>query len=581
MSYLLNDPSNFREQMIDGFVAANSELVHRVDGGVVRASHTPPGEVAVVVGGGSGHYPAFAGLVGAGLAHGAAMGDVFASPSARQVYSVAKAAASDAGVLLSYGNYAGDVLNFDMAQARLIAEGIPCRTVVVTDDIESASADEAHKRRGIVGDFVVFRAAAWAAAQGRSLDQVWQLATRANERTRTLGVAFSGCTLPGADEPLFTVARGTMAVGMGIHGEPGIHPEAPVPTAEELARMLVERLLAARPDLPPAEDTNRVAVILNGLGSVKYEELFLTYGYVAREVEAAGLSVVAPEVGELVTSFEMAGVSLTLAWLDDELEQAWLSPAATPAYRRGIVAAPGAERPHEVTPSASPAAAIPGASLESQRAAARVVAAVHAIRDVLDAQVDDLGRLDAVAGDGDHGIGMQRGSAAAAEAAELAEKAGAGAGATLAAAADAWADRAGGTSGALWGLALRTIATSLGDDAAPDAAAVARGVHRAAEAISTAGRAQLGDKTMLDAFIPFADELSDRVQAGAAFASAWRAAAELATTAAQSTAQLRPRIGRARPHVERSVGTPDPGAVSFALAVTAVAPTLESKEGQF
>ena len=323
MSYLLNDPADFREEMIRGFVAANSEFVRPVDGGVVRAHGTPPGEVAVVIGGGSGHYPAFAGLVGQGLAHGAAMGDVFASPSAHQVYSVARSAATDAGVLLTYGNYAGDCLNFDQAEARLVAEGIPCRTIVVTDDIASASEDEAHKRRGVAGDLVVFRAAGWAAAKGRSLDDVWDLAGRANDRTRTLGVAFSGCTLPGASHPLFTVPSGTMSVGMGIHGEPGIAADQPLLTATELAGILVERLLASRPaDL--ADDESRVAVILNGLGSVKYEELFLTYGFVADRLADAGLVIVAPEVGEMVTSFEMAGVSLTRGWLDDDLEQARL-----------------------------------------------------------------------------------------------------------------------------------------------------------------------------------------------------------------------------------------------------------------
>ncbi|MCU1550881.1 MAG: Dihydroxyacetone kinase, ATP-dependent, partial [Glaciihabitans sp.] len=305
MSYLLNDPVEFADELLDGFVAANSALVRRVTGGVVRASRTPSGQVAVVIGGGSGHYPAFAGLVGQGLAHGAAMGNVFASPSAQQIYSVAKAAAGDAGVLFSYGNYAGDVLNFDQAQARLIEEGIPCRTVTVTDDIFSASEAEHEKRRGIAGDFTVFRAAAWAAERGRTLDEVWALASSANDRTRSFGVAFSGCTLPGFDEPLFTVPAGRMAVGMGIHGEPGIE-ERDIPSAHDLAELFVSRLIEERPASIADNRGARVAVILNGLGSVKYEELFVTYRTVAQRLAAAGIEAVEPEVGELVTSFEMA-----------------------------------------------------------------------------------------------------------------------------------------------------------------------------------------------------------------------------------------------------------------------------------
>ncbi len=163
MSYVLNDPADFADESAAGFVAAHRTLVRRVTGGVARATARPPGEVAVVIGGGSGHYPAFAGLVGAGLAHAAAMGNVFASPSAQQIYAVAKSVATEAGVLFSYGNYAGDVLNFDQAERRLNDEGIPCRTVRVTDDVYSASPAEHTKRRGIAGDLAVFRAAAWAA----------------------------------------------------------------------------------------------------------------------------------------------------------------------------------------------------------------------------------------------------------------------------------------------------------------------------------------------------------------------------------------------------------------------------------
>src|SRR5690625_411392 len=204
MAFILNDPADFTDELTAGFSRAYSSWVIQVPGGVVRATAVPEGQVAVITGGGSGHYPAFAGLVGPGLAHGAAMGNIFASPSAQQVYSVAKAAHSGGGVLLTYGNYAGDVLNFNQAQERLRAEGIDCRTVVVTDDIASASADEMHKRRGIAGDLFVFKTAAAAAEAGKSLEEVAETASLANAMTRTLGVAFSGCTLPGAEEPLFT-----------------------------------------------------------------------------------------------------------------------------------------------------------------------------------------------------------------------------------------------------------------------------------------------------------------------------------------------------------------------------------------
>ena len=287
MSYLYNDPADFADELIEGFVAANHPWVRRVTGGVVRIGKSPQGQVAVVIGGGSGHYPAFAGLVGRGLAHGAAMGNLFASPSAQHVYSVAMAAESGGGVLLTYGNYAGDVLNFDQAQTRLIEEGVPCRTIVVTDDVSSATPGEIGKRRGIAGDLCVFKVAAAAAETGANLDEVADLARRANDRTRSFGIAFSGCTLPGASEPLFTVPAGRMAVGMGIHGEPGIG-EAEIPTSNELARLLVQTLLT---EVPPGVQIAgaRVVAILNGLGSVKYEELFVLYGGVAKLIALMSL----------------------------------------------------------------------------------------------------------------------------------------------------------------------------------------------------------------------------------------------------------------------------------------------------
>ncbi|KHL04401.1 dihydroxyacetone kinase family protein [Sinomonas humi] len=573
MSYVMNDAASFADESADGFVAAHRDLVRRVRGGVARATATPPGQVAVVIGGGSGHYPAFAGLVGPGIAHGAAMGNVFASPSTQQVVSVARAAASDAGVLLTYGNYAGDALNFDQAQDQLRAEGIPCQTVRVTDDICSAPAGEQEKRRGIAGDLVVFRAAGWAAEQGLDLESVAAVAARANERTRSIGVAFSGCTLPGADEPLFTVPPGTMAVGMGIHGEPGIET-VPMATARDLAELLSSRLLAERPET--AGGTSKVGVIVNGLGSVKSEELFLLYGALVPLMEQAGLTIVDPEVGEYATSFEMAGLSLTLVWLDDELEQAWRSPAYTPAYRKGTVELSTVATALAPEEAASDVEAIAAASEEAAAAGVQVLKGLDAIKDVIDREADELGRLDAIAGDGDHGIGMQRGARAAAEAAAAASAANAGPGTVLVQAGDAWADKAGGTSGALWGLALRTMGQQIGDAEAPAAGAVAAAVSAAREAVQRTGKAEIGDKTLVDALVPFSETLAALTSERRGLAQAWAEAAAAATSAARATADLLPRLGRARPHMEKSLGTPDPGAVSFALAVTAVGAVLDA-----
>ncbi|MCS5512442.1 dihydroxyacetone kinase family protein [Curtobacterium flaccumfaciens pv. betae] len=570
MTRLFNDPADFADEMVDGFVAANHARVRKVHGGVARSTTSPEGTVALVVGGGSGHYPAFGGLVGHGLAAGAAMGNLFASPSAQQVTAVAKASEHGGGVLLSYGNYAGDVLNFDAAARALEAQGIDVRTVRVTDDVASAPADQAHKRRGIAGDLCVFKVAGAAAERGDDLDAVTAIATRANDRTRSFGVAFSGCSLPGADEPLFTVPEGRMAIGMGIHGERGI-AEADVPTADGLADLLVDKLLTERPDGTTTDATPRVVPMLNGLGSVKYEELFVVFGAVQRKLTDAGIVVVEPEVGELVTSFDMAGVSLTLFWLDDELEQLWAAPADAPAYRKGG-AVPQQPVPVEVLEAGVVVPVTPGTE-ESQASAARVASAITAIRATIDEHADELGRIDAVAGDGDHGIGMQRGSTAADRAAQDAAARGAGAGSVLAIAGDAWSDKAGGTSGAIWGAALEALGRVLGDESRPTPATVQSAVHAAAEAVLAFG-AVPGDKTMVDALVPFDQVFTARVDAGDELVDAWSAASAAAQTAADATADLLPRMGRARTHGEDAVGTPDAGAISFALITAAVLTTI-------
>ncbi|MCQ8190260.1 dihydroxyacetone kinase family protein [Streptomyces rugosispiralis] len=573
MTRLWNAPDDFPDEMLAGFVAASGRWIRQVPGGVVRSTRDPRPTVSVVIGGGSGHYPAFGGLVGPGLAHGAAVGNPFSSPSARQVESVARAAHQGRGVLLSYGNYAGDVLHFSEAEAALRADGIDCRTVRVTDDIFSAPADRADQRRGIAGDFTVFRIAGAAAAAGLGLDAVESLASRANARTRSMGVAFSGCNLPGVDEPLFTVPDGRMAIGLGIHGEPGI-AEVDLPTADGLAQLLVERLLADEEvPLPDGPSSARVVALLNGLGSVKYEELYVVYRRVAELLDVAGVVVADPHVGEYCTSFDMAGVSLTLLWLDDELERLWFTPADTPAFRTGSVRT-SLPRPAAAASTERPDGPLPRASAESRQLAARIVTALDAGHAAIDAAAEELGRIDAVAGDGDHGVGMRRGTRAASHAAAAVAQRGAGASTTLNAAADAWSDKAGGTSGAIWGVILRAVGRELGDEADPTAEDLVRGLNRAVEGVTSYGKATVGDKTLVDALVPLADTFAAAVGAGADPALAWSKAAAAATRAAAATADLLPRMGRARTHGERSQGTPDPGAVSLAVLARVVEQSL-------
>ena len=576
MTRIANDPADFVPQALAGFVAAHGDLVRAVDGGVVRAAPAPRGSVAVVVGGGSGHYPAFAGVVGPGLASGAVCGNIFTSPSAGQAYRVAKTAHRGGGVLFSFGNYAGDVMHFGEAQDRLRAEGVDVRTVLCTDDIASAPPERAAERRGIAGDFTVFKIAGAAAERGDDLDSVERLARHANDRTRTLGVAFAGCTFPGAEEPLFTVPEGMMSIGLGIHGEPGIR-DVPLTTSAELATTMVDALLADTPDARG----ERVAVIVNGLGTVKYDELFVLFGDIAARLADAGLTVVQPEVGELVTSLDMAGASVTLLWLDDELEPLWAAPAYTPAYRKGAVGviARGSFEGDAGDEDEGVATDETGhetreASAQSQRAARNALEYLAAVRRTLHENEAELGRIDAIAGDGDHGVGMRNGIDAACAAADPT----AGLERMLADAGDAWSEKAGGTSGALWDVALRAIGRALDrsvdQESADPRVAIREAAAAALDAITERGGASVGDKTMVDALDPYVRVLSEQLTAGAEVPDALAAAARAASDAAAATTALRPTRGRARPLAEKSLGHPDAGATSLALIATTIAATV-------
>jgi dihydroxyacetone kinase len=312
---------------------------------------------------------------------------------------------------------------------------------------------------------------------------------------------------------------------------------------------------------------------------VKNEELYVVFDRLAVLLEDAGATIVDPQVGEFCTSFDMAGASLTLFWLDEELERLWSAPADTPAFRTGAVDTAGMT----IVPTGDDddvddevVEEIPEAGTESKEAAARVIALLAAVRDVIDENVDELGRIDAVAGDGDHGIGMQRGARAAVDAATRVADAGAGSGKVLTVAANAWSDRAGGTSGALWGIILTALGGSVGDEDAPNARSVSAGVSAAKQAVMEFGKAEVGDKTIVDALVPFADTLASHVEAGEGFVDAWSAAASEATRAADATADLLPLIGRARSHGEKALGVRDPGAVSMALIANRVSEVLTS-----
>ena len=333
MKKILNDPEDYVDEMLAGLTAAHPEYYRQHgDSGKVVARATPvkDGKVGIVTGGGSGHLPVFTGYVGTGLLDACAIGDVFASPSAEQMADAIRAADSGAGVLRLYGNYGGDVMNFDMAGELVEFEDITCSTVLLADDVASAPPEENHKRRGVAGMVYAFKMAGAAAEEGRDLDGVTAVAQKAADACRSIGAALSPCTVPQAGKPTFEIADDEMEMGMGIHGEPGVWRDK-LQTADQIAGEMIDRLLA---DMPVAQG-DRVSVMVNSLGATPPEELYILYRTVKSRLEGAGATIVMPLVGRYATSMEMAGVSFTLCKLDDDLEKLLNAPCDCAFWRVG------------------------------------------------------------------------------------------------------------------------------------------------------------------------------------------------------------------------------------------------------
>jgi len=329
MKKLINLAENFVPEMLDGLVKAHPDQL--ATGGdpyaIVRADAPVQGKVALATGGGSGHLPVFVGYVGRGLLDGCAVGDVFASPSAEQMLAVTRRIHGGRGVVYIYGNYSGDTMNFDMATEMAELEDITVKTVLVRDDVASAPPAEAARRRGVAGMVFAFKVAGAKADAGGSLDEVAAAAEKALANVRTMGVALSSCTVPRVGRPTFTIAEDEMEIGMGIHGEPGIRREKLQP-ADRVAERMAEAVLA---DLG-ATAGDRVAVMVNGLGATPAEELYILYRKVHDLLRGRHIAIHRAYVGEFATSMEMAGASLTLFRLDDELTKLLDAPARSPFF---------------------------------------------------------------------------------------------------------------------------------------------------------------------------------------------------------------------------------------------------------
>lgn len=486
MRKIINRPDAFVEEVLEGIYHAHADSLRPVDAGgrsLVRADFPVSGQVSIVTGGGSGHLPLFLGYVGPGLCSAAAIGNVFSSPSVNQVYQAALESQGGAGCLFLYGNYGGDVYNFGLAADLLEAEGIHTRTVVGTDDILSAPPEQQSTRRGIAGLVLAYKAAGAAAESGASLDEVARVAQKVVSGVRTIGVGLAPTILPAAGKPTFNLEPGQMEIGVGIHGEQGTH-RGTLESADEITDRFVSEL-SKEVELTAGA---RVAVLVNGLGSTPLEELYVVYRRLAEALDERGVTIAHRYVGEYVTSLEMAGVSISILVLDEELEGLLSAPAESPFYL------PGSYGPTDWQLTSDQSESVKRTVTQTGNPS-RLRQLLRKTMPRMLAHEDELRQLDAVIGDGDMGITVSSGARAVVEALEnlpedISDRD------VLIIAAQEFAEANPSTFAALLSAGALAAADALRDRTIHGAA---RDVLRAlVERVASRGGASYGDKTFLD-----------------------------------------------------------------------------------
>ncbi len=330
MKKFINDPFDVVDEMLEGFLAVHGRYVRRLDTArtVVRVDAPVQNKVGVITGGGSGHKPAFIGFVGKGMLDAVAVGEIFTSPPPNAVFEAAKAVNGGKGVLFLLGNYAGDVMNFQLAADMAKAEGIPVEQVIATDDVGSGPKEKASNRRGVVGEFLAWKITGAKADAGGSLEECRAIAEKVNTYTRTLGVALSPCTVPAKGTPTFTLEEDEMEYAVGHHGEAGT-AKIKIMTADEITEKMIAEVIE---DLP-FEPGDEVAVLINGLGATPLIELYVCFRKVKQILDKKRIKIKNSYVGEYFTALEMAGFSVTLMKLDAELKALLEAPADTPYYK--------------------------------------------------------------------------------------------------------------------------------------------------------------------------------------------------------------------------------------------------------
>jgi len=528
-----------------------------------EAQRDPDWQLAILSGGGSGHEPAHAGYVGAGMLSAAVAGEVFTSPSADSVFAAIRAVTGKPGALLVVKNYTGDRLNFGLAAEMARAEGFSVEVIIVNDDVALKRAQAATGARGLAGTVFIHKLAGATAAEGRGLAEVAAIGRSAIESLATMGVSFSAGTSPAVGKPSFELGEDEMELGLGIHGEPGVR-RTKIQSADSLTETLLNEIL----ELGKFGDAKRVAVMINNLGATTEMELAIVARRAVPYLESRGFTVERVYAGTFLSSLDMAGISISVLGVDDERLR-WLdAPTTAPAWPNAAKQRPGKADSVIGTDIVTNLgdSSTGGAHTQTGRTAKRAIAAAC---NALIAAENELTELDRITGDGDLGISMRRAAEAVLSAVDSYPLDNIPA--TLKALGHTLRREMGGTSGPLYGVLFLRCGNALESSGTTGLHAWARAIDEGCQAISELGGAKPGDRTMLDALYPFVGYLKG---SQAASRKALLTAVEAAERGTEATANMKPRLGRSSYLGDRVLGHPDPGARAAAIWLRAACEAL-------
>ncbi|MGX5432287.1 dihydroxyacetone kinase subunit DhaK [Bacillus toyonensis] len=583
MKKIINKPETLVMEMCNGMVMAHPELELLKKYKVIKKKEMNENKVTLISGGGSGHEPAHAGLVGKGMLDAAVCGDVFASPSQIQVYQAIKETASKKGTLLIIKNYSGDIMNFKNGAHLAKEDGIEVDYVKVDDDIAVEDSLYTVGRRGVAGVILVHKIAGAAAEAGMDLGAVKAVAEKAAANVRTIGLALTSCTVPASGSPTFTLAEDEMEYGVGIHGEPGIKREKTM-SADELANRMTNDLIK---DLG-VKDGEEIALLVNGFGGTPLQELYLFNNAVTRELAARNIKINRVFVGNYMTSIDMAGMSLTVMKLDDELKTLLSKECNTPAFKvdgpvESVEYVNVLEEAEEKEVSFEIETAEEHAVIKDNIITLNnMIYLVDKMSDIIIKNEVPFCELDTHAGDGDFGMSVAKGfKQLKREWHSIVEQENVTIGSFLDGCSMIIMEHCGGASGPIWGGAFRASSKAAGEKRELTVKEFAEMLQAALQGIQSIGErsfgrgAVVGDKTLVDALAPCVDSWLASASNEVDMKTAFEKGAEAAVKGAEYTKEIVARMGRAGTVGERSLGYPDAGAHALGVIFTEIAGSLK------